>query len=472
MENLLYNQLADQLTSHISTGVYKIGERLPSVRALAKREQVSIATVNSAYAQLEDRGWVEARPKSGYFVRRASQDPIEPPNAYPLKPRPRPVSTTELAMEVQRGSALTQGASFCTAVPDLSFPINGILQRTFTRLSRSGSPFGQGYDSPEGLFALRQQIARRAIDAGIHLSPDALITTMGAQNSIALALRALTVPGDTVAVESPCYFGLLQMIESFGLKAIEIPCDPQTGLSVEALKLALQQWPIKTILSISNFSNPLGCSIPDANKKAIIGLLQQYDICLIEDDIYGELHFGERRPKTFKAFDEDGRVLWCSSVSKTMDPQLRVGWIAPGRHYQKVLQQKYVNSIASPTLPQSVTADVMEQGQFDRHLRQARLAYQQRCAHLLVLARDYFPAETRASSPQGGLVVWFEMPKHIDATALYLQCREADVRLAPGELFSVSGLYQHCFRLNFAKPWTAAREEAIALIGRQLKTMS
>ncbi|WP_196157202.1 PLP-dependent aminotransferase family protein [Reinekea sp. G2M2-21] len=469
MESLLYAQLADNLIEHIQAGVYKVGEKMPSVRALAKAEQVSIATVNSAYAILEDRGWAEARPKSGYFVKRSSQSSIGLPSQIKVKTRPRAVTTKELALEVQREASSVKNRNFSCAIPDLKLSIASVIQKTFTRLSRAGSNLGEGYDATEGLFDLRQQVARRGIDGGVHISPESIITTVGAQNAISLALRAITQPGDIIAVESPCYFGLLQMIEAFGLKAIEIPADSETGMSVEALKLALQQWPIKTILCISTFSNPLGCTIPDEHKKEILDLVVEHDICLIEDDIYGELQFEGRRPKTFKAFDPDGRVLWCSSVSKTMDPQLRVGWIAPGRYYDEVLRQKYTNYLASPSLPQAVTADVMSKGLYDRHLRQARLLYKQRSEQLRDFARLYFPEETRASSPKGGLVTWFEMPKKVDATALYHQCRELDIRIAPGELFSISGLYKNYFRLNFANEWSSEREAALKTIGEHLK---
>jgi len=471
MQRLLYVQLGDQISDQIREGLYKVGEKIPSVRELAKREQVSIATVNTAYSNLEQRGWIEARPKSGYFVLRSSLDTVDLPETAVVKSKPRHVNVNELAMEVQRGSSHSTGSSFCAAVPDLNFPISKIIQRTFISQARAGKTFDQGYDSPEGLYALRKQIAKRALEAGIRVGVNELITTSGAQNALALALRALTKPGDIVAVESPCYFGLLQMIESFGLKAVEIPSDPKDAMSLDALKLALQQWPIKVVLSITAFSNPLGCAMPDDNKKTLINLLQQYDIAMIEDDIYGELQFEGHRPKAVKAFDEEGRVLWCSSVSKTMDPKLRVGWIAPGKYYDKILHQKYVNSIALPSLPQSVAAQVMEQGQFDRHLRQAREAYRQRAQHLIDLAQIHFPSEMRASSPQGGLVAWFEMPKKIDATELYYQCRERDVRIAPGELFSIAGLYRNCFRMSYAKPWTLEFEQAVAMIGQQLKEM-
>jgi len=294
-----------------------------------------------------------------------------------------------------------------------------------------GKHFDDGYGSTEGLFELRQQVARRAIDAEIFVSPDTLITTLGAQNAIALALRATTQPGDIVAVESPCYFGLLQIIDVLGLKAIEIPADVDTGISVEALKLALQKWPIKAILSISSFSNPQSCSVPDTHKHTILELAKQYDICIIEDDIYGELNFEGRRPRAFKSFDNDGRVLWCSSVSKTMSPSLRVGWIEPGRYYDQVLNQKYTDYLASPSIAQAATSEVMSKGLYDRHLRQVSTLYQQRCAQMRDIAQRHFPEEIRVSSPKGGMFMWFEMPKHVDTTQLYHQCRDEGIRISP-----------------------------------------
>jgi DNA-binding transcriptional MocR family regulator len=469
METLLYAQLADRMIEHIKDGAFKVGEKLPSVRALSKREQVSIATVNSAYAILEERGWVEARAKSGYFVMRSQMAQIEKPSPGAVQSKPRAVSTKELAMEVQRESAQAKERNFSCAIPDLQMSMGGVIRKTYTRLSRTGVNLMPGYDAIEGLFELRQQVARRGIDAGVHVSPDAIITTLGAQNAISLALQAVTNPGDIIAVESPCYFGLLQLVEALGLKAIEIPADAETGMSFEALKLALRQWPIKAILSVSTFSNPLGCTIPDDHKKAMIELAVQHDIPIIEDDIYGELQFEGRRPKTFKAFDPDGRVLWCSSVSKTLDPQLRVGWIAPGRYYEEVLRKKYTNYLASPSLPQAVTADVMSKGLFDRHLRQARATYKQRSEQLQDYAQKYFPEETRFSSPKGGFVTWFELPRGVDTTELYHQSRDLNIRIAPGELFSISGLYRNYFRLNYANEWSTEREQAMRQLGELIK---
>jgi len=167
------------------------------------------------------------------------------------------------------------------------------------------------------------------VDAGVNVSPDSIVTTAGSLNAMGLCLQVLTKPGDLVAVESPCYYGILQLIEAYGLQAIEIPSHPETGLSLEALQLALKQWPLKAIVTVSSFTNPLGCSILDERKKALVSLLERYQVPLIEDDIYGDLFFGERRTCAVKAFDTQGLVLLCSSLSKTIDPQLRVdgfGW--------------------------------------------------------------------------------------------------------------------------------------------------
>ncbi len=469
METNLYARLANQLTDQIREGIFEVGEKMPSVRQLASREEVSIATVTSAYGLLEERGWVEVKAKSGYYVKRRSEDRLAAPQPCRARPKPRPATTSQLVMEVQREAAANSGVSMSSAIPALDFPIINTVKKLYTQLARTQQYLGVGYGTPEGYYELRQQIARRAVDAGIFVSPDAIVTTAGCQNALALCLRAVTKPGDIVAVESPSYYGLLQMIEASGLKAIEIPAHSDTGISLEALQLALKQWPIKAVLSIATFSNPLGCSIPDERKAQLVELLVKHDLPLIEDDIYGDLYFGDKRSKTIKAFDPDGRVMLCSSLSKTVDPQLRVGWMMPGRYFEEVMYHKFINSISSPTLPQMVTAELLGQGAYDRHLRQARETYRQRFGQLVDLINCYFPEETRLSRPKGGLVAWIELPKQVDTTALYHRGHEQGISIAPGELFSISGQYRNCFRLSFAQGWAQEREVALRTLGEWIK---
>ncbi|AJQ94722.1 PLP-dependent aminotransferase family protein [Gynuella sunshinyii] len=465
MEGSLYAQLADKMTEQIRHGAIAIGERMPSVRHLSRQERVSISTVMAAYSLLEERGWVEARPKSGYYACRQIREALAVPSASVVEPDPVIASTSQLVMDVQRDGFKPHAINFCRATPALDFPISRHLRQTYTRLSRTQQHLGVSC-LPEGPYVLRQQIARHAMDAGVAVSPDSIVTTAGSLNAMGLCLQVLTRPGDLVAVESPCYYGILQLIEAYGLKAIEVPTHPETGLSLEALKLAMEQWPLKVILTVPSFSNPLGCSIPDERKKALVRLLEQYQVPLIEDDVYGDLYFGTHRPGAIKAFDKQGLVLLCSSLSKTIDPQLRVGWVLAGRYYEEILHRKFVNMLSTPVLPQLVCAEVLGQGIYERHLRQAREAYRQRYQRLVDLVSETFPAITKISRPQGGIVAWLEMPENFDSTELYHFCRNAGVLIAPGEIFSINKQFKHCFRLNYAPRWTREREAAIRKLGQ------
>ncbi len=468
MENLLYARIAEKLKGWIRSGALATGERLPSVRQLSKREKISISTVMAAYNLLEEQGWVVVRSKSGYYVRRQIRESLAIPNAPAQQTRPVLARIPQLAMNTQRDSIKPHTINFSRAVPATDFPITRHVEQTYTRLSRTRKHLGFGNTNPEGPYELRQQIAHHAMDGGVVISPDKIVTTAGCLNALGLCLQVLTSPGDVVAIESPCYYGILQVIEAYRLKAIEIPTHPETGLSLEALKLAMEQWPLKAVLTVSSFSNPLGCSIPDDRKKQLVSLLEEYQVPLIEDDIYGDLYFGERRNNTIKAFDTQGLVLLCSSLSKTIDPQFRVGWILSDRYYEQILHRKFINMLATPILPELVAAEILRQGIYERHLRQAREVYRQRYQRLVDLVAEYFPAATRISRPQGGIVAWLELPRSIDATILYDYCRNHGILIAPGEMFSLSNQFQNCFRLTYSSQWTAEREHAMLVMGRKL----
>ena len=466
MRNSLYSRIAEKIASQIRSGAIPVGGRIPSVRQLSRQENVSISTVMAAYSRLEEQGWVEVRPKSGYYVCRRAREPLAIPDAPEVQSRPVLATTSQLVMDVQQDGSKPRAISFSRATPALDFPIIRHVQQTYTRLARTGKHIGIGYRSTEGLFTLRQQIARHAVYAGVAVSPDSIVTTVGSLNAMGLCVQVLTRPGDVVAVESPCYYGILQLIEAHGLKAIEIPVHPETGMSLEALKLAMEQWPLKAVVTVSSFSNPLGCSIPDERKKELVSLLEHYQVPLIEDDIYGDLYFGERRTSAVKAFDTQGLVMLCSSLSKTIDPQLRVGWILAGRHYEEILHRKFIAMLSTPILPEQVSAEILGQGIYERHLRQAREAYLRRYLRLVDLVSEYFPPVIKISRPQGGIVAWIELPRGIDTTKLYHFCRDRDVLIAPGEIFSFNKQYRHCFRLNYAPRWTPEREKAIQRLGR------
>jgi DNA-binding transcriptional MocR family regulator len=356
-------------------------------------------------------------------------------------------------------------------MPDIGAPTLKPLQRALADRKTGSLARGFAYDSLRGSLELRQQVARLCIDSGCRLHPDDIVVTTGCQEALSTSMRAVTRPGEVVAVDSPSFYGSLQAIKAFGLKAMEIPTDPATGISLEALELALERWPIRVIQVTPTCNNPLGYTMPEANRRQLVSLAQRFDVAVIEDDIYGDLSYQFPRPRALKSYDGDGRVLLCSSFSKTLAPGLRVGWVAPGRYGEQVLHMKYVGTAACATLPQLAVADFISQGHYDRHLRRMRAQYQQSRDQMIAWVEQYFPAGTRISYPQGSFLLWVELPGEADSVQLNERLLQHGIRIGPGVLFSASGKYRNCLRLNYSDKPSERIETAIRLIGDETTRM-
>ncbi len=448
----LYESTAAHLARLIDGGTFRAHERIPSVRNFAAQLHVSITTVLAAYRLLENRGYIEPRPQSGYFVRPPAAR--KAPAALPTMPAPAAtpstVSIRDLVLRVLNDALNPALVQLGAAIPNPRSLPTAKLNRTLARAARLSPDRSAAYAIPPGLPELRVQIARRALNTGCSLTPDELLITNGAQEAITLCLQTLCKPGDTVALESPCYYGFLQAIEALNLKALEIPAHPRDGMSLEALELALDQHPIAAVLSIPTFNNPLGSCMPPAKKKALVQLLAGREIPLIEDDIYGDLFHAGERPPTCKSFDKNGLVLLCDSFSKTLSPGLRVGYVAPGRYMRDMLYHKVVNSIATPTLPQMAVADFLATGGYDRHLRTLRKTLARQTRSLADAVLRYFPPPTKTTRPHGGHVLWVQLPESVDTLKLYSRAIDKGITLAPGPLFSAKSHYRNFIRLNAA----------------------
>ncbi len=265
--------------------------------------------------------------------------------------------------------------------------------------------------------------------------------TYGAGEALALCLRATCASGSAVLVESPTYYGLLELIENLGLRVVELATDPREGVSLEHIREAIRTISrIGACLIVTNYSNPLGCSLALDSKKELVSLLAKRRIPLIEDDIYGDLpRPGDRRPTTAKAFDTEGLVLLCSSTSKTLAPGMRVGWVSPGRFRDAVLQMKTNQTFACPAITQMAIAEFLEHGAYDAHLRKIRSVYWELLCRFSDAVARYFPAGTRISRPQGSFVLWVET--NADTTVLAVcALNEHHISIAPGCIFSAKGM--------------------------------
>lgn len=462
-----YRDIAEELARQIATGVHRPGDRLPGVRSHAQQRGVSVATAVAAYQVLVDAGYIEARPRSGFYVR--ARQPIQAIEAEPAAKAtpPRLVTGQAMAMALIKAANDPAIVQLGAAVPDPAFLPTQAIGRALAQVVRTRRAETAGYMMPPGAPELRRQIARRMSETGGAVSADDIVITTGCQEALSLALRAVTVPGDVVAVESPAFYGLLQVMESLGLEALEIPAHPREGLALDALAFALDRWKVAACVVSPNFSNPLGCRMPDENKRALVRLLGEHRIPLIEDDVYGDLGFAPQRPSTCKGLAPHADILYCSSFSKTLAPGLRIGWVAAtGERRERIEYLKYVTSIASPTVPQLAVADLLGTGRYERYLREVRGRYASAVARTSDAVMKSFPEATRISQPQGGFVLWLELPVGTDSFALARRALRKGVSIAPGTLFSASGKFGNFIRLSSARVWDARMERALVQLAK------
>lgn len=466
-----YEQLADLIAGMIGNGALAPGARLPSVRAMSDQHRVSISTTLQAYRLLESRGLLVARPQSGFYVAPQRQGALALPSTSRRRAKASAVSISGAVAALLEHAARSELLPFGCAVPDATMLQSKGLDLALARAARRHGTRLNIYGAPQGELDLRREIAKRAMRHGHALSPDDLVLTNGCTEALALALSAVARPGDTIAVESPTYMGLLHTLEMLGLKALELPVDPTRGVSVDALAHLLETEPVAACALSSGFHNPLGSVMAEADKRALLAVLARHDVPLIEDDVYGDIHFGRERPTPFIALDGGARTIYCSSFSKSLAPGYRVGWVATSAYKRQVLECKLAFSLCGAVLPQVALAEFLASGAYDVHLRGIRRLFQDNLARMASAVEASFPAETRMSRPAGGFVLWLELPRHFDSRALFDEALEHGICFAPGDVFSASRHFRNCLRLSAGHAWTDRIEEGVHRLGRMAQAL-
>jgi DNA-binding transcriptional MocR family regulator len=462
----LYLRVARQIETQIRKGALQAGDRVPSIRGLKRQQGVSVSTVLQAYFWLENQGWIEPRPQSGFYVRMPYAETVPEPEFQTSRSAPTEIGGSDLLYEV--ATSLGDPVKLPLGAAQLSptaFP-NRKLNQIVRQVLRDNPAHSSRYDYPSGVETLRRQIARRAITYGCSFSPNDLVITCGGMESLNLALRAVSGPGGVIAIESPTYFAILQIIESLGMKAIEIPTHPRDGMDLNALSSAIRKHRVRACISIPNCHNPLGYVLSDDYKRDLVALLTRHDVPLIEDDIYGDVTFSDVRAKTAKAFDTEGIVLLCSSFSKMLGPGFRTGWIEAGRYREAVIKLKFINTLASPSLSQLVIADFIESGGYDRYLRRLRVTLANQVRLYSKAVARYFPGGTKISRPAGGYVLWVELPKAIDSLRLYRAALAENINIVPGAIFSASGQFRNHIRISCGHAWSDVMDRGLLTLGK------
>lgn len=468
--NYLYLQFADRIEKQIKSGVLSVGDKLPSIREVVAETGYSMSTVSKAYYEVESRSLIESRPQSGYYVSNTSARIIAEPS---------PSSPVLKCLNIDREDLIDQVYRNMTdksiTMLSLGFPSNELLpiaklNKGIIQATRQLTNSGTSYEEVQGNLNLRREIARWSFTWGGSLTENDIITMPGCTSAISHCLMTLTKPGDTIITESPAYFGVLQLAKSLGLYIMELPTNMTTGIELDALKKALATKKVKLCLLMSNFSNPSGSMMPIEHKKEVVKLMEFYDVPLIEDDIHGDLYFGSSRPTNCKTYDESGIVLCCSSVSKTLAPGYRVGWVSPGKFKKQILRNKIYHTLSSPTITHEVVGDFLKNGRYENHLRKIRHILHQNCNNYINTVLESFPEGTKVSQPQGGFFLWIELDKSIDTAAFYHLAMQHKISFAPGRIFSFQDQFSNCMRLSFGLPWTNELRHSIQTLGKLLKT--
>jgi DNA-binding transcriptional MocR family regulator len=464
----LHKTITEELDGMIRDGSLTVGEQLPSIRALSRSRKVSPATVLKAYETLEARGLIEARPRSGYYACHVRAQPAPPRTSRPKATSTR-LAVSDLVFETLEASRNRDVVPLGSAFPSpTQFPWPK-LARYLGSSARHLDPWSTVESLPPGSIDLRRQIAKRYLGLGMSVGIDQIVITAGALEALSLALQCVTRPGDTIAIESPTFYGCLQAAQRLGLHVVEIPMHPTEGLDVESLKTAIANFPIRACWFMTTLQHPTGATVPAERKAELVRLLADHEIPLIEDDAYAELQFSSKPEPPAKAFDRHAQVLHCGSFSKCLAPGYRLGWVAAGRYAEELSRRKMESSIATSLPVQQGIAQMLRSGGYDAHLirLRRRLAVSQRAA--LDSLQRFFPGGFRVVAPRGGYFLWIECAAAVDSLDLHRRALEVGISIAPGPVFSARQQFKNYLRLNSGHPWNSTMEQAIQRLAQLLR---
>lgn len=459
-EQYLYQQVIEMIKKMQDSGTLRVGDKLPSLRKLSQQLNVSIPTVKLAYLELERQDLIVARPKSGYFMKsqpnllavprrsRLTKDPIKVDRQHFIE---------HIFNAVDNPNMVPLGISAPTAAYSAEKALARIMRQV---LSKAGAK-AVSYAPMDGYPPLKRQLAMRYFDYGLQVDQSEIIITNGAQEAIAIALKCVAKPGDVIAIESPCYFGIIELVESLGMLAVEIPLCPNDGIWYQDLEKSIKKHNIKACVFSTSVNNPLGSYMTEAKKKQVVELLEKHNIPMIEDDVYGDLYFTEKRGMPAQKYAKKGLVLSCSSFSKTAAPGYRIGWLIAGKYAKKAKVIKRALSCSSSLINQWTLAEYIAGHQYDRYLIKLREILKCNKDRMLAKIQCVFPKETQVTNPQGGAVLWLKLPNNKDAKELFYEALEQNISIIPGDVFSPSNRYKHFIRLSYGIPWDTNIEMAL-----------
>lgn len=458
---VLHVSLAAHLASEINRGMWAPGQRIPSVRELSRSHAISVTTVLAAYRALEDKRLIESRPQKGFFVC-APQD-AHSQRANPLLYAERvdaPVSYDALNSLDGLPDLISFGTALCS---DDFFPVDA-LARSISSTARKHSELLVEVSFSPGSKSLRESLAAHASTWNCRFPAEEVLITNGCVEAFGLCLQAVAKPGDVVFVESPAYYGFLSTISQLGMLAMPLPFHTSPANAIAEMMRLADKRPVGACLMSTCVSNPAGVSMSNEFKEKLVESLEARAIPLIEDATFSDLHFGSAQ-RAAKSYDQTGNVLLCSSLTKTLAPGLRIGWVSGGRHHQNLVARKRTMSIGQPLLIQEAMGEFLGGGGYQYHLRRLKRQCQGQVSETASMVTRFFPPETYFDMPGGGYLLWVRLPQGISSKELARRACQEGITVAPGTLFSPIGAFDDHIRLNCGYRLNEKRQAALRRLG-------
>jgi len=351
--------------------------------------------------------------------------------------------------------------------PEL-FPTQAIADAHVEVLAREGQAALQ-YSSTEGFLPLREWVVARMAKRGIQCTVEQVLITNGSQQGIDLTGRVLLDPGDTVAVENPCYLAALQTFGGCEASFLALGSDDD-GVQVDDLAYALRKRSVKLIYLVPEFHNPKGTTLSRARREQLLRLASEHRIPVIEDDPYGELRFRGTPNPCLAALDDAGLVVHLGTFSKTLAPGMRLGWLVASKELvRSITIAKQAADLHSATLAQRAMSHLLKSFDYDGHIGKIRAAYGERCVAMLSALDRHMPPGTRWTRPEGGLFIWAQLPAGMRAEEVLEDALKEEVAFVPGAPFFAEKPRHDFMRLNFSNRPPELIEEGMARLGRAVR---
>lgn len=450
-EQSITAQLVALVRAAIEDGTLAPGAKLPTTRALAEDAGVNHLTVVRAYKRLAGEGFVTASRGRGTFVRQA------PPTAATgdgrwqhavLPPMDRSY-LTQVVSDTWRlaGESNHINLALGWASADL-LPVSELAQLSREVFAVAGAE-ALSYGDPDGLWALREQLAQRGAAAGFARDADEIVVTNGGRQAIHLVARAIISPGDVVVTESPTYMGTLVSMEQSGARVLGVPYDSE-GLDVDALEQILARHEVKLVSVQTGSQNPTGQDMSPERVQRLLELARERSFFVMEDGVYSTIRFGSKEPPRMRLLAPD-HVIYVDSLSKTIGGGLRVGWIAAaGEVRRRLTELKLATDYHTPMLTQHLAARWLASGAHDRHLTKISAVYMRRAETMLESIQQRLGDELDVTRPKGGHHFWGTFRRPLDERALMNEAFREGVSFTPGGAMTVAGDGLSGLRLSFS----------------------